>query len=147
MIDRLVSFSPGAVKAVLEGRKTRRSRVFRPQSLRDCWHHTGKFGLWNFDSPDGKAINAHYRLVQEGEKLQLSEFDVPLEIVSIRVERIQDMTEEEAEKEGIGLSEEYPTYREAYKASWLEWEKTQEDEYRWEANPWVWVFGFCLGSK
>ena len=54
-----------------------------------------------------------------------------LPLVSVRVERVQDITEDHAKAEGVG-----PTggsYREGFRAVW-------ESIYgSWDANPWVWV--------
>lgn len=70
---------------------------------------------------------------------------VILEIVSVRVERVNDISEKDAKSEGVLLSDwempggEYPsTYREAF---WHFWEHINGTG-SWELNPWVWVIEF-----
>ncbi|MCY1558428.1 hypothetical protein D9M68_953610 [compost metagenome] len=62
-----------------------------------------------------------------------------LEITAVRVERLQDITNEQAMAEGIGepLDERYAAsvdFREL-------WESINGAE-SWNANPWVWVVEF-----
>lgn len=69
---------------------------------------------------------------------------IDLEIEAIRVERLQDISEEDAKAEGVEMPdgiEEPPDF----------WSYKQEYEYLWEdingkgswaANPWVWVIEF-----
>ena len=69
-----------------------------------------------------------------------------LDIVSVRVERLQDITEEDAIAEG---SQE-PTLTPIVGACWSErdvfaklWDHIhRKDGYEWDANPWVWVIDF-----
>lgn len=82
-----------------------------------------------------------------------------LKVTDVRVERLQDITEEQAEAEGI--SEEwamnwweptyydpdsggYPKYRDTF--AFNLWDttikKSDIDRYGWYANPWVWVIEF-----
>ncbi|HIW82692.1 MAG TPA: hypothetical protein H9742_14420 [Candidatus Acetatifactor stercoripullorum] len=82
-----------------------------------------------------------------------------LKVTAIRVERLQDITEEQANAEGI--SEEwamnwweptyydpdsggYPKYRDTF--AFDLWDTTIKkadlDRYGWDANPWVWVIEF-----
>jgi hypothetical protein len=59
-----------------------------------------------------------------------------LKVTDIRVERLQDITVEQAIKEG---------FNSAYEFNVL-WDKTIKkqdlDKYGWNANPWVWVYEF-----
>lgn len=76
-----------------------------------------------------------------------------LEVVSVRVERLQDISEEDAESEGLLRSESLggcPTWRyqnggegfayprEAFAGLWQSINGTES----WDANPWVWVVEF-----
>lgn len=82
-----------------------------------------------------------------------------LRVVDARVERLQDITEEGAESEGISRehamawwkqtyddpdSGGYPMYRDTFAYDF--WDSTikpkNRDKYGWEANPWVWVIKF-----
>ena len=83
-----------------------------------------------------------------------------LKITDVRVERLQDITPNGAESEGVGnlfyddigygeknygteVDPEYGIAKEQF--AWL-WESTIKksdlDRYGWEANPWVWVIEF-----
>jgi hypothetical protein len=78
---------------------------------------------------------------------------ITLEIVSVMVERLQDISEDEAKAEGIkqvtcGLDETcfeyarnenaYSTAKQAFEALW----KKINGAESWVANPWVWVIEF-----
>jgi hypothetical protein len=73
-----------------------------------------------------------------------------LEIVNIRVERLQDITESDAEKEGMTVKkvnipqpgfkvgDPLESYRDVFKFLW----NSINGKYPWESNPWVWVIEF-----
>ena len=81
---------------------------------------------------------------------------ITLEIVSVRVERLQDISEEDAIAEGVycesedeisfngpwyinaGDSQGYATAKSCYEALW----DSINGEGSWEKNPWVWVIEF-----
>jgi hypothetical protein len=79
---------------------------------------------------------------------------ITLRITDIRVERLQDISEEDAIAEGVALERYVPVSDSAGKHSSGEAEPTDPvEEYRdlwnkingpgaWEANPWVWVISF-----
>lgn len=58
-----------------------------------------------------------------------------LQIVSLRAERLQQMTEEDARKEGVQSIKEYA----------LLWD-VLHSESNWQSNPWVWVVDFRVLS-
>lgn len=83
-----------------------------------------------------------------------------LKVTDVRVEKLQDITPEQADREGVGnlfaeqiaysgkdygtlVDEEYGIAKEQF--AWL-WDSTIKkpdlDRYGWEANPWVWVIEF-----
>lgn len=63
-----------------------------------------------------------------------------LKVTNLRVERVQDITELEAIKEGVRL----PSPRANYVNSFIPlWDSINlKRGYGWEANPWVWVIEF-----
>ena len=77
-----------------------------------------------------------------------------LKVTGVRVERLQDITFDSCQNEGI--YDDYKTYSETYtnnlrrvaypKAFARLWnstiKKTDIDRYGWDANPWVWVIEF-----
>lgn len=70
---------------------------------------------------------------------------ITLEIVSIRVERLQDISEEDAEAEGIEPGERFATgcsqtitFKDCYHLLW----EDINGPGSWDANPWVWVVEF-----
>jgi hypothetical protein len=80
-----------------------------------------------------------------------------LEIENVRVERVQDISEEDARAEGCefddgkppeGYSEEdRPTARQEYKFLWDKINAEREVGNTWAKNPWFWVLGFRVYSK
>ncbi len=86
---------------------------------------------------------------------------ITLEIVSVRVERLQEITREGVVSEGIGfhisnlgarnssptrLYEAFPDreggYTNAKEAFGALWDSINRKKYPWESNPWVWVIEF-----
>lgn len=74
---------------------------------------------------------------------------ITLEVVSVRIARLHDITEEDAEAEGVTEVQMadgeggfiYPKkggYREAYQRLW----NSIHEEESWQRNPWVWVVEF-----
>lgn len=81
-----------------------------------------------------------------------------LHVTNVRVERLQDITTDGAKSEGAENAE-WDELQEEADVVWLQtctlrdffgyniWDRTLQDEenykkYRWDANPWVWVYTF-----
>jgi len=75
---------------------------------------------------------------------------ITLEITGIRVERLQEITEEDAIAEGIiETSHALPGGKlTAYGEYMLLWDALNAKRgYPWESNPWVWVIEFAHGVR
>lgn len=99
--------------------------------------------------------SALYGCIEEGECKWHPSIHMPkeaariwLRVVSVRLERLKDMTSEEAWKEGARCTCMYPVPDCAgNKAEFIKiWDSTIPKKaiphYGWEANPWVWVIEF-----
>lgn len=78
---------------------------------------------------------------------------ITLEITDIRVQRLQEITEEDAVKEGVVPFPKDPEgdcwtdgkYLTAFQHTWGEingWPGQKNDEKDWQSNPWVWALTF-----
>lgn len=73
---------------------------------------------------------------------------ISLEIVSVRVERLQEITPNDARAEGLPAyvatpeSDFYSIYRNAFRKLWDP--INAKRGYSWESNPWVWVVEFKM---
>jgi hypothetical protein len=72
-----------------------------------------------------------------------------LEVTEVRVQRLQEISDEDAAAEGVCLeTSEDPRYLDAYAHgpraafSWL-WDHLNADRAPWASNPWVWAVTFC----
>lgn len=71
-----------------------------------------------------------------------------LPVTDVRAERLQDITEEDAQAEGPSLATDYgrlhPTYRLAFANLW---DSLSPDGRRWDDNPWVWRVQFTVERR
>ncbi|AXX22108.1 hypothetical protein [Serratia marcescens] len=68
---------------------------------------------------------------------------ITLEITAVRVERLNDISEEDAKAEGVAPSQHIITPTEAlYRVGFLKLWQSIYGEESWRANPWVWVIEF-----
>lgn len=106
-----------------------------------------------FEAPEGKFWKPSIHMPRWASR-------IPLEIVSVRVERLNDCSADDAIAEGIdrvannyGNGPAYCDYRAKNQEDMAEWLNSPLDSYRtlwesingagsWSANPWVWVVEF-----
>jgi hypothetical protein len=88
-------------------------------------------------TPDGQAWRPSIHMPRAVSR-------ITLEIVSVRVERLQDISEADAEAEGVGFLRHVPdvdetlTAKQLYDALW----ESINGNGSWNENPWVWVVEF-----
>jgi hypothetical protein len=128
-----------------------------PRIARGRFHKDGLlthfYGI--FDT-DGEQIEA---LLKEGYR-KCPSIHMPrwasrltLEVTSVRVERVQNIGEDDARAEGVELANDhrgYPgtgaAYKRTYRAGFAKlWDSINAKRgYSWESNPWVWVVEFRM---
>jgi hypothetical protein len=185
--ERPILFSGPMVRAILDGRKAQTRRVVNPQSL--VGHYGGgvvtkcPYGgagdrLWvretfqEVDDSDEDKVRKGpiYRADADDLGPWTPSIYMPrkysritLEVTGVRVQRVQDISEEDASAEGIrkvtkdGDVKKYCVYDRGDMSStpWAEMPRTARDAYRilwnsinekrgfgWSTNPWCWVVEF-----
>jgi len=172
MKERPIIFSSPMVKAILEGRKTQTRRVVRdqPEGMDPCYGKAFRkdFGgrrcpygapgdfLWvkeTFAKPPHedriiyRATAASYEDATEY-KWRPSIFmprtasRIDLEIVNVLVERLQEISEEDAIKEGCPEQDWYRVPGGPGKWFSSTWDKINGEKCPWISNPWVWCIEF-----
>lgn len=168
MAERPILFSGPMVRALLDGTKTQTRRVARPKRsiepmTDECPYGAPGDRLWVRETfaiyANGSVV---YRASAEGldprsEQVLcarwLPSIHMPraasrltLEITDVRVERLQKISEADAEAEGVAFMRKHPDIDETLTASQLYaalWDSINEKRgYGWDANPWVWVVSF-----
>lgn len=181
MKERQIKFSSKMMNAILEGRKTQTRRPVKPEIVSDIEYVGGsdeeneKFdfvglmhGTWKSDDgtawgpewlvycteypeegvvPVGSLYGAigDHLLATDGERTS------EIEMTGFRVERLQDISEQDAIAEGIsrvGSDTAWKDYLRSgiYLANPVDsfnslWQSIYGDE-SWSSNPWVWVIEF-----
>ena len=107
---------------------------------------TGKYAYraspetWQYFSEEEKNLKKKWKPSIHMPKVAARIF---LKVTDVRVERLQDITEEQAYKEGTTLPSPRANYVNSFISLWNSTVKNQDiDKYGWEANPWVWVIEF-----
>ncbi len=172
--ERPILFGAAMVRAILEGRKTQTRRAMKPQpaELRDIKGQDCPYGrqgerLWvreTFCVDEDDQPVVLYRATDHescGQPWRPAIFmprsasRITLEITAVRVERLQDISEEDAKAEGaefgfcVGRDFHEPCDPEDAVASSYKqgfaflWDSINAKRgLGWEANPWVWVVKF-----
>lgn len=68
-----------------------------------------------------------------------------LRVERVRVERVQDISEEDAEAEGVDVT----PYSDMYASEVFSglWNEIYPGGFNWGCNPWVWVCGFSVAGR
>lgn len=118
--------------------------------VRETWSYATDFG----NSTDHIFYRASYKnggIYDDVERWKPSIYmprhasRITLEITNVRIERLQDITEEDAIKEGcahtgLGVSaDEIESAREQFEKLW---DSINGKKYPWNSNPYVWVIEF-----
>lgn len=185
MKERPILFNGPMVRAILEGRKTQTRRIAKePKVIKVVDSKWVSDGISWGPSPYGQVgdrlwvretwatLNDRevvYRASSEKNILNVPSVKwkpsihmprwasrITLEITNVRVERLQDISEEDAKAEGAeqmhidDLGQTWKTHRRGFEKLWTEIygdseEVRLDDRARfstWDANPWVWVYEF-----
>lgn len=170
MKEHPILFSTPMVRAILEGRKTQTRRVIKPQPCSNVvccgsFWRPRPYGnvsdrLWVREtwapSPPYRSV-VLYRASYDGNPEWVkwkSPLHMPrwatrltLEIVHLRVERVQEISGNDAREEGVAfLSHDETTPRssdERVQQFCVLWDSINAKRgFGWAQNPWVWVIGF-----
>ena len=147
MKERLISFTDDMQQASRDGRKGQIRRVVK---LIDPRHH--RIDIEDGVVKESTRINGCWHVVKVhkcpygvvGDRLRSD--DLLLEITGLRVERLQEITPDDACAEGIELSDydkgsansasKYvPMFRDL-------WDSIYAEKHPWKSNPFVWVIEF-----
>lgn len=187
MNERPILFSTPMVKAILDGRKTMTRRVMKPQPEEGAYlHHYEDDGIafanpcvfhkYRYVVGDRLWVRETFHIVPPNMIFYKTDPEnkaktgwkpsifmprcasrITLEITSIKVERLQDITEDDAIKEGI--PDKYSSYSNEYQI-WSEsrkkylsghtaikvfeqlWNSINGKKYPWAADPWVFAIEF-----
>ena len=173
MKERPIIFSAPMVRAILDGRKTQTRRVVKSETVGDSGEIVPLLGRCPYGQPgdtlyvketwfsDARVQKAsgwepiiHYRSDCElPVKWRPSIFmprwasRITLEVTGIRVEKLQDISEEDAKAEGMTLRNPRDISGDHGNAGYLIsefmglWESINGPG-SWDANPWVWIVEF-----
>ncbi|MDI3229257.1 hypothetical protein [Serratia marcescens] len=137
---------------LIKGDEKHAARIYKAS----CWQEPGNYGLWSIPDRDTQYEGAWRPSIH----MPRWASRITLEITAVRVERLNDISEEDAKAEGVralennfgngpaycdyllpnldDFAEWYNRARDSFKSLW----KSIYGEESWRANPWVWVIEF-----
>jgi len=170
-------FNGQGVQAIIAGNKTMFREVVKPQLIQpegfsdayfDCYNKSNQWNWWTKDDEQlmNQIVKCPYQVGQEitptsnSIRWRLKLFNTELQIKEIRVERLADISEEDAIAEDSYLDrceclprkeDKYPVdamfkqnfcyiHGQEFKYAWNATHKKPEEKF--EASPWVWVIDF-----
>lgn len=123
---------------LIKGDEKHAARIYKAS----CWQEPGNYGLWSIPDRDTQYEGAWRPSIH----MPRWASRITLEITGVRVERLNDISEEDAKAEGVkaGVSpgHEYMMHQVAFSELW----QSLYGAENWRANPWVWVIEFRLAG-
>ncbi|TXE41391.1 hypothetical protein FOT61_11395 [Serratia marcescens] len=120
---------------LIKGDEKHAARIYKAS----CWQEPGNYGLWSIPDRDTLYEGAWRPSIH----MPRWASRITLEITAVRVERLNDISEEDAKAEGVAPSQHIITPPEAlYRVGFLKLWQSIYGEESWSANPWVWVIEF-----
>lgn len=120
---------------LIKGDEKHAARIYKAS----CWQEPGNYGLWSIPDRDTQYEGAWRPSIH----MPRWASRITLEITAVRVERLNDISEEDAKAEGVAPSQHIITPPEAlYRVGFLKLWQSIYGEKSWSANPWVWVIEF-----
>lgn len=157
-----ILFNSAMFRAVVEGRKSQTRRIIKPQEIHPDFGRPDMEKAWvdnSFGTPCLKVphlgdeevmqrIHCPYGyagdlMVGRETGPELRGDGVALEITGVRIERLRDISDEDAVAEGVDLG--CPEHEADQPLPTMLFERLWDSIYgegAWERNPWVWVINF-----
>ena len=88
----------------------------------------------------GKRVEG-YTSWQLPNRMHRSDSRTTIEITGIRVEKLQDISEADAQAEGVSKDPVRGLYSNSFQHYWDKWDAAHEAY--WKSDPWVWVVNFA----
>ncbi|MBH2906401.1 hypothetical protein I5Q42_05080 [Serratia marcescens] len=119
---------------LIKGDEKHAARIYKAS----CWQEPGNYGLWSIPDRDTQYEGAWRPSIH----MPRWASRITLEITAVRVERLNDISEEDAKAEGVKAGvcpgHEHMMHQVAFSELW----QSIYGEESWRANPWVWVIEF-----
>ncbi|HGM5387443.1 TPA: hypothetical protein ACKP07_000271 [Serratia marcescens] len=121
---------------LIKGDEKQAARIYKAS----CWQEPGNYGLWSIPDRDTQYEGAWRPSIH----MPRWASRITLEITAVRVERLNDISHEDAKAEGCcygrggGIPDFAVTPADHFPTLWA----SIYGEESWNANPWVWVIEF-----
>jgi hypothetical protein len=149
-----IKFNEQMFSAIMRGSKTQTRRPLKSVTTIDParYRRWNKY-QWAPESNSGKCfvyadwapIKCPYGTIDD--EILIKDTDCAIKVSSIRIERLQDISEADAKAEGCepmhldDLGQTWKTYQRGFQSLW-EMIYGGVGPKSWDANPWVWVIEF-----
>ena len=154
-----ILFKPEMIQAIVEGKKTQTRRVGKSRYrigeiiyIKEAIHRFNfEYASYDLDFTPVMFLRTanrfHWRWTKDKLPAMFQPYEAAryfIKITDVRAERLQEITEQDAEEEGVTRPPNYslvPHYREWFKYLW---NKINKPPYDWQSNPWIWRYVLAL---